>query len=75
VNQIINETFLSALPWWAWLCCGVVSLFLGRRAGEIADDTGSTVAELANWTFRLAGFICIVIGVIMVGATFTSGHD
>ena len=75
MNQIINETFMSVLPWWAWLLCGVVSLFLARRAGDISEDTGSTVAELANWTFRLAGSICIVIGMIIVAANVFATHN
>jgi uncharacterized protein YjeT (DUF2065 family) len=54
--------FISALPWWVWIICGIVSVFLARMTSDISKNSGSAVARLANWILRIVGIICILIG-------------
>jgi len=62
VDQILNNILISAVPWWAWLICGIVIVFLVRLTSDISKNSGSAVARLANWILRIVGIICILIG-------------
>jgi len=53
----------NVLSWWEWLLCGIGSLVLSRFVGWIAEDYGSTPAELIKWIAVFAGVICIAIGI------------
>jgi len=62
LDQIFNNVFMSAVPWWAWIICGIVIVFLVRLTSDISKTSGSRVARLANWSLRFVGIICILIG-------------
>jgi hypothetical protein len=62
VDKIFNNIFISAVPWWAWIICGIVIVFLVRPTSDISKKSGSGVGRLANWSLRFVGIICILIG-------------
>jgi len=62
VDQIFNNIFISAVPWWAWLIFGIVIVFSVRLTSDMSKKSGSAVARLANWILRIVGIICILIG-------------
>jgi hypothetical protein len=58
-------SYLNQLPWWGWLVCGIVCFFVARFIGRIADDHGSTLAEIGRLLVGFAGVVSIVIGVLL----------
>jgi len=65
MNQPANHVFIFALPWWTWVLCGMISLFLSRLAGDISENSGSMVSEMASLALKYAGIVFIVIGVVL----------
>jgi len=57
--------YLNLLPWWGWFLCGIGSFFVARFIGRVADDHGSTAAEIGRLLVGFAGVVCIVIGVLL----------
>ena len=58
--------YLNLLPWWAWLLCGIVSFLVARSIGRIADEHGSTPAEIGRLLVGFAGVVCIVIAALLL---------
>ena len=47
------------------MVCGIVCFFVARFIGRIADDHGSTLAEIGRLLVGFAGVVSIVIGVLL----------
>ncbi|MFZ0963252.1 MAG: hypothetical protein WAO35_20520 [Terriglobia bacterium] len=58
-------SYLNLLPWWGWFLCGIVSFFVARFIGRIADEHSSTPAEIGRLLVGFAGVVCIVIAVLL----------
>jgi hypothetical protein len=58
-------SYFNLLPWWGWILCGVGSFFVARFIGRIADDHGSTAADIGRLLVGFAAVACIVIGVLL----------
>jgi hypothetical protein len=58
-------SYLNLLPWWGWILCGIGSFLVSRFIGRIADDHGSTPAEIARLLVGFVGVLCIVIAALL----------
>jgi len=58
-------SYLNLLPYWGWFVCGIVSFLVARSIGRVADDRGSTPAEIGRLLAGFAGVVCIVIAVLL----------
>jgi len=58
-------SYLNQLPWWGWLVCGILCFFVARFIGRIADDHGSTLAEIGRLLVGFVGVLCIVIAALL----------
>ena len=58
--------YLNLLPGWGWFVCGLGSFLVARFVGRMADDHGSTAAEIGRLLVGFAAVVCIVIGILIL---------